>query len=142
MATIIYNNIIPLKGYTAVTLWPVIFACKSARPLKTHEENHEKIHLRQQLEVMLLSAAVMAAMILIFGWSWWWLLTAAAVYYAGYGIDYAIRYFAYGSPNEAYRNIACEQEAYLNQYDRAYLRQRRPFTWVKYLTRQTYKHNK
>lgn len=139
MPTIIYNNLIPLKDYTAVTMWPVIFARKSRRPLKTHEENHEKIHLRQQLEVLIASAAVLAALILILGWPWWWMLVSLAVYYAGYGIDYAVRYFAYGSPNEAYRNIAAEQEAYLNEHDRAYLRQRRPFAWIRYIGRKTYK---
>lgn len=142
MAIIIYNNLIPLKGYTAITLWPLIFARKSRKPLKAYEENHEKIHLRQQLEVLLLSAAVIAAVIWLSGLSWWWMLLSLAVYYAGYGLDYAVRRILYRSHLEAYRNIATEQEAYLNQYDRAYLRQRRPFTWVKYLTRQTYKHNK
>lgn len=142
MAIIIYNNLIPLKGYTAITLWPLIFARKSAKPLKVHEENHERIHLRQQLEVLVASAAVLAVVICVAGWSWWWMLASLAVYYAGYGIDYAVRRILYRSHGKAYRNIAAEQEAYLNQYDRAYLRQRRPFTWVKYLTRQTYKHNK
>lgn len=142
MPTIIYNNLIPMKDYTAVTLWPVIFARKSAKPLKAYEENHEKIHLRQQMEVLVAAAAVLAAVIWIADWSWWWMLASLAVYYAGYGIDYAVRRILYRSHLEAYRNIAAEQEAYLNQHDRAYLRQRRPFTWVKYLTRQTYKHNK
>ena len=142
MATIIYNNFIPLKGYTALTIWPLVFARKSEKPLKRHVENHERIHLRQQLEVLTASAVVIAALILVFGWSWWWMLASLAVYYAGYGLDYAIRRILYRSHFETYRNIAAEQEAYLNQYDRAYLRQRRPFTWVKYLTRQTYKHNK
>jgi len=139
MAKVIYNNIIPFKGSKAVTIWPLIFARKSAKWLKDYEENHEKIHLRQQLEVLIASAAVIAALILIFGWSWWWMLTSLFVYYAGYGIDYAIRYVAYGSPHEAYRNIAVEQEAYLNERDMAYLNQRKAFVWVKYLGKRTYR---
>ena len=139
MAKVIYNNLIPFKGYTAITIWPLIFARKSAKWLKDYEENHEKIHLRQQLEVLIASAVILAALILIFGWSWWWMLLSLGVYYAGYGIDYAIRYVAYGSPHEAYRNIATEQEAYLNQYDMTYLKQRKPFAWVKYLFRRTYR---
>ena len=47
MATVIYNNIIPFKGSKAVTIWPLIFARKSAKWLKDYEENHEKIHLWQ-----------------------------------------------------------------------------------------------
>lgn len=139
MATIIYNNIIPLKGYQAITIWPFIFARKSAKPLKMHEENHEKIHLRQQLEVIILSAAIIAVLILIFGWSWWWMLLSLGVYYAGYGIDYAIRYIAYGSPKEAYRNISTEQEAYMNERDIQYLRDRKPFAWAKYIGKKTYR---
>lgn len=139
MATIIYNNVIPFQGYTAVTIWPLVFARKSRKPLKTHEENHEKIHLRQQLEVILLSAAVLAVVIWLAGCSWWWMLASLAVYYAGYGLDYAVRYFLYGSPHEAYRNISCEQEAYLNEQDAAYLANRRPFAWIRYIGRRTYK---
>ena len=139
MATIVYNNLIPFKGYIALTIWPLIFARKSSKPLKEHEENHEKIHLRQQLEVLILSAVIIAALILIFGWSWWWLLISLGVYYAGYGIDYGIRYFAYGSQKEAYRNIATEQEAYLNEQDMTYLKHRKPFAWVKYIGKRTYR---
>ncbi len=137
MATIIYNNIIPFQGYKAVAIWPLIFARESTKPLKTYEENHEKTHLRQQLEVLIASAVAMAALILVFGWSWWWMLVSLAVYYTSYGIDYAVRYLAYGSSDEAYRNIAAEQEAYNNQYDTAYLKRRRPFAWVEYIGKKT-----
>lgn len=139
MAIIIYNNLIPLKGYTAVTLWPLVFARKGAKPLKSHVESHEKIHLRQQLEVLVASAAVLAVVIWLMGWSWWWMLASLAVYYAGYGLDYAVRRILYSSHIEAYRNIACEQEAYQNQYYCAYLQQRRPFAWIKYIGRRTYR---
>jgi hypothetical protein len=139
MATVIYNNIIPFKGYKAITILPFIFARNSAKWLKDYEENHEKIHLRQQLEVLIASAVILAALILIFGWSWWWMLTSLFVYYAGYGIDYAIRYVAYGSPHEAYRNIAVEQEAYLNERDMTYLNQRKLFAWVEYIGKQSFR---
>lgn len=142
MPTIIYNNIIPLKGYQAITLWPFIFARKSAKPLEDYAENHERIHLRQQLEVLVLSAAVLALAVWLAGWPWWWLLASLLVYYAGYGIDYAVRRILYGSSHEAYRNIAVEQEAYQNQYDMAYLQQRRLFARVRFIGRRTYKHNR
>lgn len=139
MATIVYNNLIPFKGYVATTIWPLILARKSSKPLKDVEENHEKIHLRQQLEVMIASALIIAALTLIFKWSWWCMLISLGVYYAGYGIDYAIRYVAYGSPHEAYRNIATEQEAYLYEQDMTYLKHRKPFAWVKYIGKRTYR---
>lgn len=139
MATVIYNNLIPLKGYTAITIWPLIFARRSAKPLKAHEENHERIHLRQQLEVLVVSAAVLAAAVWLTGCSWWWMPASLAVYYAGYGLDYAVRRILCRSHLGAYCNIAAEQEAYLNERDTAYLRQRRPFAWIKYIGKRTYK---
>lgn len=138
MAKVIYNNIIPFKGYTAITILPFIFARKSAKYLKDYVVNHECIHLRQQLEVLVASAIIIAVLILVFNLSWWWLLLSLVVYYACYGIDYAVRYVAYGSPKEAYRNIAAEQEAYANQYDLVYLKARKPFAWCYYLLKKTY----
>lgn len=138
MATVIYNNIIPFKGYKAITILPFIFARNSAKWLKDYEENHESIHMRQQLEVLVASAIIIAVLILVFNLSWWWLLLSLVVYYACYGIDYCIRYIAYSSPKEAYRNIAAEQEAYANQYDLGYLKARKPFAWCKYLLKKSY----
>lgn len=139
MATIIYNDIIPFKGYQAITIWPLIFARKSAKWLKDYVENHEKIHLAQQLEVILISLAIIAFTVCIFGISWWWLLLSLAVYYTLYGMEYMIRHLAYGSPKEAYRNISFEQEAYMNERDIQYLRDRKPFAWVKYISKRTYR---
>jgi len=39
---IIYNKIIPFKGYKAMAIWPFIFARKK---LSEIDINHEKIHL-------------------------------------------------------------------------------------------------
>jgi hypothetical protein len=39
---IIKNNIIPFKGYKAISIWPLIF-CRS--DLNSVDLNHEKIHL-------------------------------------------------------------------------------------------------
>jgi hypothetical protein len=42
---IIYNKIIPFKGFRAITLWPFIFVRKDCEFNKIHL-NHEKIHAR------------------------------------------------------------------------------------------------
>ena len=47
---IIYNNIIPFKGFSAMMLFGVIFARKSARPLSETTINHEAIHKAQAKE--------------------------------------------------------------------------------------------
>lgn len=138
MSTIIYNNIIPFKGSKAVTIWPLIFARKAAKWLKDFEENHEKIHLRQQLEVLI--AALMCSIMLVLstGISWWWLCASPLVYYTWYGIEWLVRLAVYRDRHVAYRNIAFEQEAYLNQYDLRYPKTRCPFSWIRYIGRKTY----
>lgn len=48
---IIKNKILPFKGYKAVTIWPFIF-CRGE--LTDIDVNHEKIHGRQQLELLII----------------------------------------------------------------------------------------
>lgn len=139
MATVIYNNIIPFKGSKAVTIWPLIFARKSAKWLKDYEENHEKIHLRQQLEVLVMSAMIILMAVLSLDLSRWWMLTSFGVYYTWYGLEWLIRLAVYRDTHMAYRNIAFEQEAYLNERDMAYLNQRKAFVWVRYIGKTTYR---
>jgi len=139
MATVIYNNIIPFKGSKAVTIWPLIFARKSAKWLKDYVENHEKIHLRQQLEVLVMSAMIILMAVLSLDLSRWWMLTSFGVYYTWYGLEWLIRLAVYRDTHMAYRNIAVEQEAYLNERDMAYLNQRKAFVWVRYIGKTTYR---
>jgi hypothetical protein len=44
---IIYNNIIPFKGFSAMMLCGVIFARKTSQPLSQRTINHESIHAAQ-----------------------------------------------------------------------------------------------
>lgn len=139
MATVIYNNIIPFKGSKAVTIWPLIFARKSAKWLKDYEENHENIHLRQQLEVLVMSAMIILMAVLSLDLSRWWMFTSFGVYYTWYGLEWLIRLAVYRDAHMAYRNIAVEQEAYLNERDMTYLNQRKAFVWVRYIGKTTYR---
>lgn len=139
MAKVIYNDLIPFKGFQAITILPFIFARNSAKWLKDYVLNHETIHLRQQLEVLIASAAVIAALILIFGWSWWWMLTSFGVYYTWYGLEWLVRLAICHDTNLAYKNIAVEQEAYLNEHDMGYLKGRRLFAWVEYIGKQSFR---
>lgn len=133
---VIYNRIIPFSGYVALTIFPFIFARK--RPLSGVDLNHEKIHLCQQFEVFISSLLLFCALVFIFAGSYWCLLLSVPVYYVLYGLEYFIRYLVYGSQKEAYRNISFEQEAYLHEGDLSYLDGRKPFGWLKYLTRKSY----
>jgi hypothetical protein len=47
---VIYNKILPFKGFSAMMLFGVIFARTSARPLSLRTVNHEEIHDAQAKE--------------------------------------------------------------------------------------------
>jgi len=95
MVKVIYNDIIPFSGFKAITILPFVFARTKTRPLDDKTLNHESIHLRQQLEV-LVAAAVLMAVLCLTCLSWWWMCAAPIAYYAWYCLEYVIRLFAYG----------------------------------------------
>lgn len=132
---IVYNKIIPFGGFEAMAIWPFIFS--KTRLVSSRRKNHESIHLRQQFEVMVLSAMILAVLCLTC-MSWWWMCLAPFVYYVLYVIDYGVRLILYEN-EEAYRNISFEQEAIMHELDFYYLKDRRPFAWLKYITSKTYK---
>jgi len=51
---VVYNNLIPFKGYAAMTVFPFIFARKEYKPLGDKTINYESIHLKQQIELLTL----------------------------------------------------------------------------------------
>ncbi len=115
MKHVIYNNIIPFKGFKAIALWPFVFVRNSARERFTQfDENHERIHLKQQVE-----------MLLVFFYLW-------------YGIEWLVRLVAYRHAREAYRNISFEQEAYIYQGKENYLAKRRWYAWTKFLNKKSF----
>jgi len=71
--------------------------------------NHEKIHLRQQIELLILP------------------------FYLWYGIEFLIRYFHCKSWDKAYRNISFVREAYQNEKELDYLGKRKFWGFWKYI---------
>lgn len=107
---IICNNIIPFKGFTALTLWPFIFVRNDeAWKFSGETEHHEEIHGEQQKE-----------MLIVFFLIW-------------YGIEWFVKLCYYRNRMTAYKNISFEREAYNNQQNIIYLDQRKPFAWVKHI---------
>lgn len=103
------NKIIPFGGYKAMTVWPFIFIKKNAN-ITDKLINHEEIHGRQQLE-----------MLLIFFYLW-------------YGIEWLIKFlFKYRNYNTASKNISFEREAYENDDNLSYLEDRKLYSWFKYI---------
>ncbi len=71
--------------------------------------NHEKIHLRQQLE-----------MLVLFFFIW-------------YTIEFLVRYIIYKNRMQAYRNISFEKEAYSHEKDLNYLKKRPFWKFLKFI---------
>lgn len=74
-----------------MTVFPFIFARKEYKPLGDKTVNHESIHLKQQIELLILP------------------------FYLWYGIEWIVRLIQYKNFKEAYRNISFEREAYDNE---------------------------
>ena len=120
---IIRNNIIPFPGFKCINLFGILFTRKKAK-IDDVTINHEAIHSRQFVELMVLFAV--AAVFI----RWWLPVFAPFAFYVWYAIEWLIRLFKKGN---AYRNISFEREAYANQGDFSYLKGRGWFNFLKYL---------
>lgn len=104
---IIRNNKLIKKGYNGFAFWPFIFL----REDLMNEDRiirHEKIHIRQQLEMLVIP------------------------FYVVYFLSYFVNFFRYGRMRKAYYNIPFEKEAYANENDLGYLKWRRTWAWFRY----------
>lgn len=103
---IVYNNIIPFRGFKAINILGVMFARKGAR-VSDVLVNHERIHTAQMRE-----------MLYVFFYVW-------------YVLEWLVRLVCCFNSHKAYRSISLEREAYGNERDGSYLRKRRHFCWLK-----------
>ena len=88
------------KGFLGITLYP--FIVLRHKELKSNPilVNHEKIHLQQQLELLILP------------------------FFVWYLVEFIIRLVQYKQWHLAYRNISFEREAYRHETDLNYLKYR------------------
>ncbi|UKM64807.1 hypothetical protein GSB9_01364 [Flavobacteriaceae bacterium GSB9] len=97
------------NGYTGIALFPFVFI-KSKHFAKNRVLlNHERIHLRQQLELLVIP------------------------FYIFYVLEFAIRLFYYKSRKMAYKNISFEREAYQKECCLEYLDKRPIWAFLKYI---------
>lgn len=102
---VIRNRFIPFgKNYGAINLFGVLFAKRHMR-LTPEVMNHERIHTRQMLELLIIP------FYLIYVLEWMWRIVTHR-----------------GNMLKAYHDISFEREAYAHGCDLTYLKHRRPFS--------------
>ncbi|MFY7672560.1 hypothetical protein ACOSP6_15870 [Tenacibaculum sp. MEBiC06402] len=105
---LISKHIVP-PGYLGITLFPFIFL--KNKELKEDKEllNHERIHLQQQKELLVV------------------------FFYLFYIIEWAVKFIKYRNAYMAYMNLSFEKEAYQNEPDLGYLKSRKLYSFFNYL---------
>lgn len=106
---VIKNNWFPFGRYKAINIFGIIF---TKSDLDQESLNHESIHTEQMKE-----------MLFIFFYIW-------------YGIEYVIRWITNIklSQHKLYRSISFEQEAHNNDKNLEYLKTRKRYAWLKYIS--------
>lgn len=110
---VIYNKVIPFKGFLAINLFGVIFVrseyktlCETNTKWFNQVKNHEAIHTAQMKELLFI------------------------FFYLIYFFEWVFRLIF--KTDTAYRGISFEREAYNNESNLEYISHRKPFAmWRK-----------
>ena len=105
---LISKNIVP-KGYLGIAIYPFILLKYEFLKGNMVLVNHEKIHLRQQIELLIIPFFVI------------------------YGCEFLCRLIYYRKWKLAYKSISFEREAYAKEKDLDYLRSRPSFNFIKFI---------
>lgn len=135
---IIHNKFLPFGRFNYLTVLAWLFV-KIPAKLSARVYNHEKIHMRQQLEIVVACLAINAGLI---GWtdsSWWWLLMSIPAPFLVYGLSVGIELLL-PPYDRAYGNSCFETEAIYNEHSLSYTRQwwRHFFAWVGYVSNRKF----
>lgn len=95
----------------AITIFPFIFLKHSSDRDNRILINHERIHVLQALELLIIP------------------------FYLLYLLEFSLRMLQYRNFTRAYLNISFEREAYENEHNLNYLKSRKLFSFWKYVTR-------
>jgi len=107
---VVISSFLLRKGFNGITLWPFVILRHKTLRADVVLVNHERIHLRQQLELLII------------------------FFYCWYLAEYVVRLFQYKDRRTAYRNISFEREAYAHEKDLDYLKKRPFWKFLKYKT--------
>lgn len=97
------------KGFSGLTIFPFVIVSAKVDLSDKVLMNHERIHLKQQLELAILP------------------------FFVWYFVEYLLRLIQFRNRRKAYRNISFEREAYANEGNFEYLQKRKFWSFLKYL---------
>lgn len=107
MIVIVLKYLTP-RGFRGITIFPFVFLSYKDDKHNQVLINHERIHIRQQLELLIFPFFIL------------------------YFIEFFVKIFKYKNWKTAYRNISFEREAYKNEKDLDYLKRRPFWSFFKY----------
>lgn len=105
---IIKSKLVP--KHTCVNLFGTLWT-RDKSWIDKYVINHERIHTRQQQELLFIP------------------------FYLIYILEWIFRLFQYRNHHEAYMNISFEREAYKHGHNLNYLQDRKLFAWTKFLNK-------
>lgn len=104
---IFFKYIIPSR-FSALTIYPFIFIRNKEDKANTILLNHEKIHLQQQKELLIL------------------------FFYIAYLVCFLVKLIKEKNTYKAYQQLCFEQEAYQNEHDLNYIFNRKPYAFLNF----------
>lgn len=108
MILIVFKYLTP-RGFRGLTFFPFVLLSHKRDKENVVFLNHERIHIRQQLELLIV------------------------FFYLWYLLEYLFRLLQLRDRKKAYRNISFEREAYVNEKDLSYLKVRSFWKFLRYL---------
>jgi hypothetical protein len=108
MFLIVSKYLLP-KGFTGLTVFPFVILREKKHADDAVTVNHEYIHIRQQVELLV-----------VFFFVW-------------YLVEFGFRMIQFRNKDKAYRNISFEREAYQNEKDPGYLKRRSFWKFLKFV---------
>ena len=97
------------KGFRGITLFPFIVLVDKKDREDVVMMNHEKMHIRQQLEMLIVP------------------------FFIWYGLEFLFRWIQFKDKHLAYRKISFEREAYANEENINYLKARSFWCFLRYM---------
>jgi hypothetical protein len=104
---VMYIKLLPAA---AIAIFPFILLKKKSYRTDLILLNHERIHLRQQLELFIIP------------------------FYLLYLLNYVVNLIQFKNHDKAYYNIVFEREAFMMDKNLEYLKKRKFWSWVSYIS--------